>query len=212
MNTERKGRHILRTNFLILALASGGAVFAGLASQTTTYVDGNLNGVTPRSGATLTFEDEKAMQLHTGLSTIAVPYSAVTQAELGAVKTTPHDVPFFKVWERAKHKTETQLLVVNFKNDQGEDQTMTLELARAAAQSVLGEISERSGKNFGGTKSQVASENKKQNPMAIGAPEKTADPWWGDDWWKTERNQDKWSKQPGTSTAPPTSGPNGSQQ
>lgn len=213
---------MMRTTLLILATSC--LAFAALPAQTTTYVDGNLTGVTPNSGGTLTFDDEKAMHLRTGLTQFAVPYEGVSHAELGAVKTTSHAVAFYKVWERHKPKTETQLLVVNFKNDQGEEKTMTLELARPAAQSILSDLQTRTGKNFGAAqpaKTEVASTRtdaaatskttpKKNDPMGVAVPDKNSDPWWGDGWWKTQRNQDKWSKPAGSASSP--QGPTTSQQ
>ena len=197
----------MRLTFLTLALAS--VAFASAPPQTTTYVDGNVTGLSPNSGGTLTFENEKAMVLRTGLTSVSVAYDAISHAELGAVKENSHDKPLYKFWSR-KHKTETQLLIVNFKDEQGTDRTMTLELAQTAAQTLLNDLESRTGKQF------VASENptqadkpapaekqaatpKKSDPMAS-APGvgKAGDQWWGDQWWKTQRNSDKWSKPSGS--------------
>jgi len=188
----------MRTNLLFLALACGGAALAATPAQTTTYVDGNIEGVSPKTGGILSFDDAKAMELRAGLTTVAVPYADLTHAELGAVQENPHGVPLYKFWARRRHKTETQLLIVNFKDEQGADKTMTLELAQPAAESVLGELESRTGKNFG-AKTESASAKpapeKKVDPMASSAAEKqeTA-PWWGDQVWKTERNAGKFPK------------------
>ena len=193
----------MRTTFLTLALAFCGIGFAAQPAETTTYVDGNVTGLTPNSGGTLTFDDNKAMHLRTGLTNVAVPYSGLSHAELGAVKTAPHNAPFYKVWER-KQKTETQLLVVNFKNQEGDDKTMTLELPQQAAASVLSELETRTGKDFGAkTAAQTTAKTaaKKPDIMAAAPAEKQTDPWWGDDWWKTPRNADKWSKPAGSATS-----------
>src|SRR5580698_8934876 len=114
-------------------------VFAATRAETTTYVDGNLTGVSPNTGGTLVFSDDKSMVFRTGLATVSVPYSAITKSELGATRTTSHDTAFYKVWARHK-KTETQFLTVEFKNDEGEAKTMTLELGQASAPSVLATI------------------------------------------------------------------------
>lgn len=200
--------HIMRTNFLILVLALCGAAFAASPAQTTTYVDGNLTGLTPETGGTLTFTDDKAMYLQTGLATVAVPYSGVTHAELGAIKQNPHDAPFYKFWDRRQSKkTATQLLIVNFKNDEGEDKTMTLELARAGASAVLTDLQTRTGKNFGApARTQVASAKdpaKKVDPMGtISGNREQSGNWWGDQWWKTPRNADQWASDPKVAGTP----------
>jgi hypothetical protein len=196
--------HIMRTNFLILVLALCGAAFAATPAQTTTYVDGNLDGLTPKTGGTLTFTDDKAMYLHTGLTTVAVTYSGVTHAELGAIKQNPHDAPFYKFWDRRQSKkTATQLLIVNFKNDEGDDKTMTLELAQAGASSVLTDLQTRTGKNFGAPATPQMASAKKVDPMGtISANREQSGNWWGDQWWKTPRNADQWTSDPKVAGTP----------
>ncbi len=44
-------------------------------------------------------------------------------------------------------KTETQLLIVNFKNEAGEEKNMTLELAKGSANGVLSAIHSRTANN-----------------------------------------------------------------
>lgn len=210
----------MRIQFLAIPLLAA-AVF-GAPAETTTYVDGNLTGVSPNSGATLTLSGDKEMVLRTGLTNIAVPYESISHAELGAVKETSHDVPFYKVWAHGK-KTQTQLLTVNFKNAEGEEKTMTLELSQPAAAGVLSNIESHRGPQ------QVASAAPAPQPEAVPAPVQPAEEqpakakrtklqpkpepkaeaarptestnWWGDTWWKTTRNSDKWSK-PNTTNAP----------
>ena len=82
------------------------------------------------------------MVFRTGLATVAVPYSSITKSELGATREISHGAPVYKVWARHK-KTETQFLRVDFKNEDGEAKTMTLELAQASAPAVLSTIQER---------------------------------------------------------------------
>jgi hypothetical protein len=196
------------TSIAILSLAALSAVFADSRPETTTYVDGNLAGVSPNSGGTLMFSDDKAMYLHTGLETIAIPYDGISNAELGAVKETSHDVPLYKVWARHRHpKTATQYLIVNFKNEAGEDKSMTLELATAAASSVLSDLEARTGKKFEPAQTQPP-EFKTERAAASHSPAMSAKPatvgsandWWGDSLWKTSRNADKWGKPAGANT------------
>ena len=64
-------------------------------------------------------------------------------------------------------KSETQQMTVAFTNGNGQDQTMTLEMSKAAADSVLATIERHSaqGRQYD---------------------------WWGDNYWKTTRNKDTW--------------------
>jgi hypothetical protein len=207
---------------LSFALVCAATAFAASRAETTTYVDGNLSGISPNTGGTLVFSDEKAMSFRTGLATVSVPYSAITRSELGATRETSHGAPIYKVWARHK-KTETQFLTVEYKGEDGEAKTMTLELAQASAPVVLATIQDhREAKTV-----EVASA--KPEPSATAAPvmrEKAAAPstsasnkpiiypndrgsvatpptkagsdWWGDDVWKTSRNSGTWTKPVGT--------------
>ncbi len=200
----------MRIHFLAIPLLAA-ATYGAPQAETTTYVDGNLTGVSPNSGATLTFSSEKEMVLRTGLTNVTVPYESISHAELGAVKETSHS-SFLKFWGHSK-KTDTQLLIVNFKNDAGEEKTMTLELAQTAASNVFTSI--QSHKDAA---QQVASNASAPAPAPPAAKLKTrskseakavtpkpaapsSTDWWGDTWWKTTRNSDKWTK-PAATNAP----------
>src|SRR6516162_838763 len=106
-------------NFAAISVLACASAFAASRSETTTYVDGNLTGVSANTGGTLVISDDKAMLFRTGLATIAVPYSGISKAELGATRTTSHGAAFYKVWKRHSAKTETQFLTVDFKNEDG---------------------------------------------------------------------------------------------
>ena len=204
---------------LSFTLVCAATAFAASRAETTTYVDGNLAGVSPNTGGTLLFSDEKAMSFRTGLATVSVPYAAITRSELGATREISHGAPIYKVWARHK-KTETQFLTVEFKSEEGEARTMTLELAQASAPAVLATIQDHRGK----TDTEVASatpetapapENVSRpapppvaktasavNPKDAGEraspPTKPGATWWGDDTWKTTRNASTWTKPVGT--------------
>jgi hypothetical protein len=212
---------------LSFTLVCAATAFAASRAETTTYVDGNIAGVSPNTGGTLLFSDEKAMSFRTGLATVSVPYAAITRSELGATREISHGAPIYKVWARHK-KTETQFLTVEFKSDEGEAKTMTLELAQASAPAVLATIQDHRGK----TDTEVASAKPETAPIppppAPPAAEKIARPapapvaktapavnpndagdraspptkagatWWGDDIWKTTRNASTWTKPVGT--------------
>jgi hypothetical protein len=230
-----------------LTVAASIAAPAATRAETTTYVDGNLAGVAPNTGGTLLFSDEKAMSFRTGLSTVSVPYANITHAELGATKENAHGAPVYKPWKRFGGKTETQLLIVNFKSDAGEEKTMTLEVARSAASGVLSTIHTRTANNpaqeKASEKAEVASAEPTQassEPVKVASNEPTRklskkeaakeakeaklqaqrdaelaaanarseNPagWWGDNFWKTTRNSEKWNAKA------PASSPNNEQR
>jgi hypothetical protein len=173
--------------FASLSLAASMLVSAANRPETSTYVEGNVPALKPNTGGTLVFNDSAAMTFRTGLSEVPVPYSGISRAELGATQVHSHDQPAYKVWTRL-HKTETQLLTVNFKNGQGEDQTMTFELAKPAASAVLATIE-------GHTAKPASSIN---GGASVKMGKAGSEEWWGDDIWKTNRNAPKWDSKSGT--------------
>ena len=157
--------------WMILAAATA---FAGSRAETTTYVDGNLSGISPNTGGTLVFSDDKTMAFRTGLQTVTIPFVSVTKSELGATRETSHGGPFYKVWAHRK-KTETQFLTVEFKSEEGEAKTMTLELAQASAPEILAAIHERTG-SAPAEKAQVAEAASAPSSPALAAPAPKAAP------------------------------------
>jgi len=161
--------------FATLALAA--CAFAAPRPETSTYITGNVADLKPNTGGTLVFSDEHAVLFRTGLAEVVVPYAGISKAELGATRVHSHDVPAYKVWALPSriHKTETQLLTLQFKNEQGEDRTMTFEIAKPAAGTVLETIQDH-------TKTGASADTAKTEKET----------WWGDSIWKTNRNVSSW--------------------
>jgi len=189
---------MIKTALLTLPLAAFACIVVSGAPrpETSTYVDGNVSSLKPNTGGTLVFKDDTSMMFRTGLADVAVPYASILRAELGATQTRSHDlpVPGVSALLNRLHKTETQLLIVEFKSGLGEDQTMTLQLAKPAASSVLATIQEHT------PKSTVAAA---KTPAAKATADKAAaakNEWWGDGYWKTVRNQDSWASKEAANT------------
>src|SRR5262245_50496612 len=133
-----RGNYTTMRIAMLIAIAAMAARFvsAGTHNETVTYVDGNLSNVVANSGGWLVLGGDSALELKTGLATVAIPYSGVSKAELGEIRKHPTDTPMYKVWSLHKHfsKNETQLLKVEFKDEQGEQKNVTLELAKGTAE------------------------------------------------------------------------------
>jgi hypothetical protein len=171
---------------LLTSLAFASIVASGAPRpEISTYVDGNVSSLKPNTGGTLVFKDNDSMTFRTGSEEVAVPYASMQRAELGA--TQRRNLQFPKVGPLALldqiRRTDTQLLTVEFKSGLGESQTMTLKLAKPAAESVFANIQEHTPKAVTAVK------------KPAGETAAAKDEWWGDGYWKTSRNQDSWNAQ-----------------
>src|SRR5690348_5820714 len=102
----------------VLLLASCGLAFAASPRpENSTYIDGNVSTLKPKTGGTLVFSDDTAMKFKTPDGEVPVPYANIRRAELGPTQVHAHDAPAYKVWTLPQrlHKTETQLLTVEFR-------------------------------------------------------------------------------------------------
>ncbi len=208
-----------------LALSSFSMLIGGTPAaprpETTTYVDGNLTGVTPNTGGTLVFSSDKAMQFRSGLATVDVPYSNIVKAELGARQTHSHNAPVYKVWALPKRigaKTQTQLLLLEFKGDDGEAKSMTLELASSSVNNVVSTINSHRSPSEGpvtttsaalappskATKASKADRKKATETASVSPAAAPKPAWWGDGYWKTGRNADRWETAAAGSAKPAT--------
>jgi hypothetical protein len=198
-------------SFAAWTLLACATAFAASRAETTTYVDGNLTGISANTGGTLLFSDDKALVFRTGLATVNVPYASITRSELGATRETSHGAPIYKIWARHK-KTETQFLVVEFKNEEGEAKSMTLELAQGSAPSVLATIKDHNGATTEVAETSAAAPVKAVRTAPAAVAKNTTDAgskaspatkagseWWGDNIWKTTNNASTWTKPAGAS-------------
>lgn len=189
--------------FLSLGALTCAVALRGSSPEKATYVDGNLTGVSPNSSGTLLFPDDRAMVFEAGGDSIQVPYATISKADLGAMRVHSPQVPVYKVWALSKRitgRTRTQLLTVVFKGEEGEDVSMTLELARAAAPDVLATINGHTGKGPMVAAAPPRVKLTEDQVMAAGPAESSKASWWGDDYWKTERNSNKWNNVQATNT------------
>jgi hypothetical protein len=191
-------------SILALGTLAGALALAAGRTESVTYVDGNLTGVAPYSPAILVYSGNKELQLHAGKAAIQVPFESIAKTEMSAPQVHSNDVPLYKVWALPKRfgKTETNLLTVNFKDNQGADRTMTLELGAAPAASVLAAIKTHNPnvetRTLAQAEAPALKQRERDSEAQAKAPQEQTKPsaegWWGDKYWKTSRNADRWGK------------------
>jgi hypothetical protein len=159
-------RFLTLTTLTVLA----GGLLAAADPSSITYVSGTVSELSPNTGATLIL-NSKSMELQTPLHKVQVPYSQISNAELGAIQSHQAEPEaLYKVWDLPKRflPSETRQMTVSF-TSQGQAQNMTIELSKKAATVLMKTLENRSGA--------VANAN-----------------WWGDGYWKTTRNKDGWTE------------------
>jgi hypothetical protein len=204
------------TSLMILTLAAGPMLFG--TNREATYTVGNLESI--HSGATGTVHlDDNGLSFLTGSTVIQTPYANITSTELGAQGTHPVDVPAYKFWEigkRLSNKTVYQNLLVNFKDSTGKEQTMTLEMTQPSAREIQNAVEARKQTPANAPAATAATHKEKKtaihqkadasqpkaDPQTVAsstpttaAPEQKPEGWWGDQYWKTVRNQTTWTTQ-----------------
>lgn len=162
---------------LLVAALSGLFCVSGSAASAreATYVVGNLSGVQAGTEGSLTLESGKLV-FHAGSANVEVPYAKLTLVELGPTLTHSVDVPLYHVWELHKRflseRPTYQNLTLGFKDDDGADQSMTLELLEPATLQAYDALQIRTGR-------------KARHPK---------EDWWGDSLWRTTRSNQDWEK------------------
>jgi hypothetical protein len=162
--------------FLVAALS---VLSCGLAAAATnreaTYVVGNLHDIEAGAEGYLTLESGQ-LSFRAGKITVEVPYKKLTQVELGPTLTHSVDVPIYRVWELHKRllaeKPVYQNLTLNFSDEDGNEQLMTLELLENAAVQTYDAVLIKTGRK----------------------PKRPKQDWWGDSVWRTTRTGTEWDK------------------
>ena len=164
-------------SLILLTMAAGFTSYAATATtHDATYSVGNLDGLSAGAKGSLRAGEERAPSI-AARSRSRRRTPKITSTELGPKVIQSTETYKHKFWEVNKmfgNKTERQSLIVNFKDVRGTDQTMTLELSDVDAQVVRVTIENRSG---------------------LTARRQQDEGWWGDEYWKTDRNQKTWSMQ-----------------
>jgi hypothetical protein len=147
----------------LLILSVFALVAGSAAASDFTYLSGTVPALTPNSGGKLTYSSGKAIQLRTSDQKVAIPYNDIVRVELGEVHTPAPD-PIYKVWSLHKRFSP-----------KGETQEVTVTF-----------------KDEAGHEQTATLELAKQDATAVVAAIQDRNEWWGDQVWKTRRNDEQW--------------------
>lgn len=161
----------MRFTLITLTLACGFAVAAD-GPKTVTYIKGSVEGLSPNETATMTLPDTKVLVLKTKDSGLEIPYAAIVKSGRAIVEAEVENEPLYKVWslhERLLPPAPKHQLTLDYKTKSGVEQSVTLSMDKATADKVMAHVDRAAARNSA-----------------------NAGNWWGDDYWKTKRNQNQW--------------------
>lgn len=158
---------------LLLAAVPPAAVLA--ASDTIQYVGGTVKSIPVNSAGTFNFDDAKEFRFNYNGSVFQLPYDRITATsiEKADVRRVMHVFPAMS--PIASHRKQT--LVINYSDATGTPGTLNFELAAYRATDAQETIAA------------------KRSPISPAAAAAASNEWWGDNVWKTKRNQAAWDAQ-----------------
>jgi len=132
------------------------------------YVIGNLKEFSAGDSGVVRLGEEE-MTFRAGKVAVAAPYKSVTDLEMGPAFTRPSSAP---LWKRLASKRPVyRNITINFKDSDGDEQIMTLEMIEHDAAEVYDLVEIGSG---------------------LRRADATSQPWWGNNVWRTNRNRELW--------------------
>jgi hypothetical protein len=201
-----------------MTLLACGLAFAGRI-ENAVYTGGDLDGIAPQSNVVVDLSGDNVLKVRAAQTDFSVPYATVTKAGVAATDDAPPAKSKFSFHKSAK---PAQTLTVEFQSVKGEAKSMTLQLSQPAANSVLAAVrkhspvvqvpvkekrakvakKDKSADQTAEKKDEKASGDKTEDPHEIAknnpgtkAVSNADGSWWGDDVWKTTRNQARWEQQ-----------------
>ena len=151
------------------------------ASAATTSVDaeytgGTAKGIPMNSFGTLSLADQKELQFHYGTSVYRISYDQITGSDILAGETRHlfHRIPVPNFVAIKKRET----LSISFHDSTGHNGTLNFELSSRLISSTQSVLNARI-----------------QKESLTSDAGSTEDNWWGDKWWKTNRNQETWGSE-----------------
>jgi hypothetical protein len=165
-----KSRHFLFSTLFFALLPS---FVLGAESSPIEYVAGTVKAIPANSTGAFNFEDAKQLQFNYGSSSYALAYEQITAADIEKGPT--HHV-LRKIPVPAFSRNPIETLTISYKDAAGANGTLSFQLTANQAAEI---------------RSTIAS---KKAAIAADVEARSTD-WWGDKYWKTNRNQPGWDAQ-----------------
>jgi hypothetical protein len=142
------------------------------ASDTVQYVGGTVKSIPVNSSGTISFDDAKEFRFMYNGSVFKLPYDQITTTDIekADVRRVMHIFPAMS--PIAAHRKQT--LVINYADSSGATGAVNFELPAYRAMEAQETIAA------------------KKSPITPAAAAAASNEWWGDRYWKTNRNKAAW--------------------
>jgi hypothetical protein len=175
-------RAILTLTLLVAVLGITPLAVA-IDGEKATYLGGSVVTIPRYKEMTLDLADAQNLKFHYDKTSFSLAYDRIVSMELGRSGARGVRVKSLPVW----FKKDSPAITIRFKNSEDVDQVMVLALSNRDTLSAVPVLEARTGK-------QVV------NAAHISNPEDSG--WWGDRYWKIERNADVWARRAEQNAAP----------
>jgi hypothetical protein len=153
------------------------------ASHTVEYVGGTVKSIPVYSAGSLNLDDAKELSFSYGQSVYKIPYDQITGTQITQSGGGGHHL-FGKIPVPSLPGKKKETLSISYKDPAGPSGTLNFELSAHQASEAREAIAE------------------KKAPKATTASQ--PEEWWGDRYWKTNRNKATWEGAPQTAQTAPT--------
>jgi hypothetical protein len=173
----------MRTPIFLIMLAVTSQAFAARLPHNAEYLGGTVGSIPANTQGILDLRDKTQMQFSYGDSTYHVDYRHIDGFKLSEGPSGHRRIAHVPVPAIMGH---AQILDVTFRDESGKVGMLSFRLSWKTASVAQHLLSERT------------------SPKQKAEASKPQDPWWGDNYWKTNRNQANWAG--GMSTGDITAG------
>src|SRR5579872_1186515 len=142
------------------------------ASSAVEYVEGTVKAIPANSTGAFNFDDAKELRFNYGGSVYALPYEQITTTDIGKVKGESHHI-LRKIPVPSFSRDPKETLTIGYKDAAGVTGSLSFELTASQAARTRDSIA---------TKKAVIESD----------IEARSNEWWGDKYWKTNRNKGAW--------------------
>jgi hypothetical protein len=167
---------IVASGFALVSAFCPTALAEASVGDRATYVGGSVASIPRNTEGFLNLEDTTNLTFSQGKAAFSIAYDRISTMEM-EYKPAPRGAYKLLSWPPFTAKDQV-LVTVNFEGEKGNREVLVLSLDREATRTTLRVLEARTGKEI------ASLERETKQPE-----------WWGDRYWKTQRNTANWNNE-----------------